>query len=210
MKTNHHYKILQVSPTATSDDIKRAFRKLAHLYHPDKTKNDTHLTAQFEQIKTAYEVLMDASLRSAYDATLFAGFAGKGKSVAVDAASYFDKVRLLQKELEQKNKNNIDYDWLFLWALSLLRSRGIQDAIIQKGPLDTLHALLQLIQQLPYRELKQLDTDIQQIFNEDAVRKNWLKFLLEKKYTEHVQKATIWLVLLVAVAAVYMMMRAPK
>ena len=58
-----HYTILGVAKTATPDDIKKAYRKLASKHHPDKGGD----TATFQQIQSAYEVLSDPNKKTAYD-----------------------------------------------------------------------------------------------------------------------------------------------
>ena len=61
-----YYKILGVSKTASQDEIKRAYRKLAHEYHPDK--NSSHADgAKFKEINEAYQVLSNLQKRSQYD-----------------------------------------------------------------------------------------------------------------------------------------------
>lgn len=69
-----HYATLGVPRTATPDEIKRAFRKLASQHHPDKGGD----TAKFQAIQAAYDTLGDAAKRAAYDnpAPQFSGFAG--------------------------------------------------------------------------------------------------------------------------------------
>ena len=69
-----HYATLGVAKTATADEIKRAYRKLASQHHPDKGGD----TARFQQIQTAYDVLGDEAKRQAYDnpAPQFSGFPG--------------------------------------------------------------------------------------------------------------------------------------
>ncbi len=62
-----HYDILGISSSATEEQIKAAFRKLAKLFHPDKNPNGKD---QFEKILLAYEVLIDAKKRRAYDLKL--------------------------------------------------------------------------------------------------------------------------------------------
>ena len=59
-----HYQTLGVSKTATQDEIKSAYRKLASKHHPDKEGGDT---AKFQKIQAAYEHLGDADKRAAYD-----------------------------------------------------------------------------------------------------------------------------------------------
>jgi len=61
-----YYKILGVSKNASQDEIKRAYRKLAHEYHPDK--NQAHADgARFKEINEAYQVLSNPAKRSQYD-----------------------------------------------------------------------------------------------------------------------------------------------
>jgi DnaJ-class molecular chaperone len=60
-----YYKILGVEKNANEEDIKKAFRKLAHQYHPDKKGGDE---AKFKEVNEAYSVLSDKNKRSQYDA----------------------------------------------------------------------------------------------------------------------------------------------
>ena len=68
-KEKNYYKILGVSRTATSKEIKSAYRKLALQWHPDKVKEDQKEEAEkkFQDIGEAYEVLSDEELRAKYD-----------------------------------------------------------------------------------------------------------------------------------------------
>ena len=59
-----YYKILGVEKTASQDEIKKAFRKLAHKYHPDKPDGDE---AKFKEINEAYQVLSNKEKRAQYD-----------------------------------------------------------------------------------------------------------------------------------------------
>ncbi len=61
------YAVLNVSPQATLDQIKSAYRRLARAYHPDLQGNDPGHNARFQQIQAAYEVLKDSAQRKAYD-----------------------------------------------------------------------------------------------------------------------------------------------
>ena len=61
-----HYEKLGISPGATADLIKAAYRKKAALYHPDKNQS-TDAPIRFREVQEAYEVLTDAERRKAYD-----------------------------------------------------------------------------------------------------------------------------------------------
>lgn len=67
MQYKDYYKILGISRNASQDEIKRAYRKLAVKYHPDKTKGDKEAENKFKEIAEAYEVLKDPEKRKKYD-----------------------------------------------------------------------------------------------------------------------------------------------
>jgi curved DNA-binding protein len=62
-----YYKILEIDKTAGTDDIKKAYRKLARKYHPDLNPNDVQAKKKFQQINEANEVLSDPEKRKKYD-----------------------------------------------------------------------------------------------------------------------------------------------
>jgi curved DNA-binding protein len=61
------YEILGVSRTATQEEIKKAYRRLAKQYHPDRNPNDKSAEQRFKEVRAAYEVLGDAQRRAQYD-----------------------------------------------------------------------------------------------------------------------------------------------
>jgi curved DNA-binding protein len=67
MAYTDYYKILGISKTATDDDIKKAYRKLARKLHPDLNPNDKEAGKKFQQINEANEVLSDPEKRKKYD-----------------------------------------------------------------------------------------------------------------------------------------------
>ena len=62
-----YYETLGVPRGASDDDIKKAFRKLARVYHPDVAKNKKQAEEKFKEINEAYEVLSDSAKRKRYD-----------------------------------------------------------------------------------------------------------------------------------------------
>lgn len=67
----NYYEILEVSPVATQDEIKKSFRHLALKYHPDKNRNSEESKQKFMKIVEAYEVLSDDPARRNYDISIF-------------------------------------------------------------------------------------------------------------------------------------------
>jgi len=78
MAKRDYYEVLGVAKGASEDDIKKAYRKLAMKYHPDRNPDDSSAEAKFKEASEAYEVLSDADKRSAYDRMGHAAFDGMG------------------------------------------------------------------------------------------------------------------------------------
>src|SRR3954468_20417539 len=62
-----YYEVLGVNKDASSEEIKKSYRKLAMKYHPDRNPDNPKAEEQFKEAKEAYEVLSDADKRAAYD-----------------------------------------------------------------------------------------------------------------------------------------------
>jgi molecular chaperone DnaJ len=80
-----YYKTLGVPESATSPEIKKAYRKLAKQYHPDANANDPQAAERFKEVGEAYSVLSDDAKRKQYDTMRrnpFAGFGGAGGGTA--------------------------------------------------------------------------------------------------------------------------------
>lgn len=98
MSKRDYYEVLEVSRDASERDIKKAYKRLAMKYHPDRTKGDKALEAKFKEVKEAYEVLTDPQKRQVYDQHGHAAFDqarggfGGGAGGGADFADIFGDV----------------------------------------------------------------------------------------------------------------------
>jgi|GEM_PF-1282984 len=115
--SDNYYEILNVGSTASQDEIKKAYKKLASIYHPDVANDDS--TEIFKNIVRAYTVLRDNELRDEYDKQL----AENNKVKKLSFKFYFEEIikrvnifntfKIFFKEINEKNRLDIeDKDFL--------------------------------------------------------------------------------------------------
>lgn len=116
------YAILGIQSNASVSEIKSAFRKLAHQYHPDKNQNPVY-TEQFKQIKKAYEILGNASAKIQYDRSvaLQKNYADAAPSL-LNVSEIMHYFFLFEKEMKQADIRFVNYDrikWKFNYVYGM-------------------------------------------------------------------------------------------
>ncbi|WP_346239034.1 molecular chaperone DnaJ [Niabella insulamsoli] len=79
MSKRDYYEVLSVSKTASAEEIKKSYRKVAMQYHPDRNPGDKAAEEKFKEAAEAYEVLSDTDKRAQYDRFGHAGLSGAGR-----------------------------------------------------------------------------------------------------------------------------------
>lgn len=148
---NDYYEILGVSKTATADEIKKAYRKLAMKYHPDKNPGDAAAEEMFKKVTSAYDVLGDEEKRRQYDA---GAYSTNGSYTSNDTGykqytyTYTNpfgedfwewaKKAQQQNQQNQQNRQNQDNNRNYHYETHYSSGYGIKDYLV--------HGLLKLVQ----------------------------------------------------------------
>ena len=122
------YDVLGVSRDATQDEIKRAYRKLALQYHPDRNPGDAAAEERFKQISEAYATLRDADSRARYDRYGDVGGHGRPDFTTVDWQQVFREADVhidWSRRGGVPRTGNVMFDALFGAMTGLFRNAGL-------------------------------------------------------------------------------------
>ncbi|HEX9654293.1 MAG TPA: molecular chaperone DnaJ [bacterium] len=98
MTKRDYYEVLGISREASEDEIKKAYRKLAMQYHPDRNPGDRQAEEQFKEVAEAYEILKDAGKRQHYDRFGHSGLKGGFESFSGFDFDLTDALRTFMSE----------------------------------------------------------------------------------------------------------------
>eukprot|EP01136_Pigoraptor_vietnamica_P029583 Opistho-1_new@87841 len=121
-----YYQVLGISPVATTQEVKKAFRKLALVYHPDRNPDRQISTDRFSAIQEAYQVLSNPRLRAQYQ---YARHVLHPQTINPPQATSAEEVRALAQKLHHTNRLldpfRINRDLLYLQVMDLLSDQHL-------------------------------------------------------------------------------------
>jgi hypothetical protein len=138
MPFKDHYKTLGIATNASLQDIKKAYRALAHKYHPDKNPDDAFAQGYFRSVHEAYSVLADEKKKRIYDEErYFAGLASRKEPEQIDATWILRQARKLRHHMEQVDSYRMNHKALHDYVLQLLSDDHI--AVLQQAQEKSVH-----------------------------------------------------------------------
>jgi len=204
MRLKDYYSILEIESSATQAEIKKAFRKLAHQFHPDKNKHDPPATALFAEIKEAYEVLTNPAKKEYYlQQRWYNQSIGKRKTQEIITPVTMLKQALeLERYVSKLDVFRMDKEGLYDYLSSLLTDISIEklNSFNDKATNEEIiKMLLVCFRPLPFHFVLSLHKQLIKInVSPDCSKKisDWVAGR-EKIHTR--EKYKVWIILLVVV-----------
>jgi curved DNA-binding protein CbpA len=206
-----YYKILEIPTTATLQEIKRSFRRLAQQYHPDKNGDSHMATAHFREIQEAYKVLSDPKQREAYHyQRWYVRSAGKPfASAPLTPASILQECRLLQQYVASMNTFHIRFDAVSLHIRELLTADAI-GILLEHNDAATNREIIQSVllsaQPLPKKYFMPIVELLLQLADNDITAQATIEQALLNKKQLHVWDKYKWVLMLVITALICWLM----
>lgn len=182
MTQKDYYQILDVHPTCTMLEIKKAYRKLALQYHPDTNNNNPFFVEKFREIKIAYEILSNAESRKKYHSSVY--FENYIKEVT-NINDILLKVAQLKNYVTNSNTDKIDQVLLLNYLLDLLSPSNV--VIILNSNNESIkneifESIISSTKTLPYSLFIKVSAILEKIF---LVETTTIELILkQKKRTE--------------------------
>lgn len=136
-----YYATLEVTPQASDDEIKRAYRKLALKYHPDRNQGNKHAEEKIREINAAYEVLGDPETRKSYERLRFGGHGRKSDFGEEPAETVNPGVILEAMEKKLWEEGRLEVFRTLMQNLPLVKRElaGIRKTTVAKLGYDKFH-----------------------------------------------------------------------
>ena len=158
MELKDYYSILELPPYATLPEIKKAYRRLAHQYHPDKNMDDKYAAAHFSVIKEAYEVLIHPSKKEQYlQQRWYNQSAGKKFSgnEPLTPATILKQCLELNRYVSKLDIHRMDKEGLREYIANLLTDSTVEQLNTYNEPAVNHQIILSILRTLEYIKMEQ-------------------------------------------------------
>lgn len=204
MHLKDYYTILELSPSSSIDEVKKAYRRLAHLYHPDKNESDQYAAAQFAEIKEAYETLTNPVRKEHYlQQRWYAQSTGRLRSQGIiDPVTILKQMLELDKYTHTLDEHRMDKEGLYHYICGILSNDNIQrlnlfrEESINK---EIIRSALSSGNLVPYLMAIELAERLRKINTDEATQNSIKEFVRHKKQVDYWEKKKIWVVLIIVV-----------
>jgi molecular chaperone DnaJ len=201
LQPKDYYSILGIKPSATADEVKKAFRHLAHQYHPDKKNNNLYALAQFAEIKEAYEILINPVKKEYYlQQRWYAQSTGKKiKHQTVTPVNILKQILALDRYVSRIDMHRVDHRGLFDYiqdilpdsTIDILNSFNEQD--INN---DIILTTLKSSRMLPFGMIDSVGKRLQRLSHNESTAKKMEQFLRHQRQMHSWEQRKIWIVLI--------------
>jgi len=206
-QTKDYYKILELPTTASLHEIKRAFRKLAQQYHPDKNDGSHMAAAHYLEIQEAYKTLSDPKKREAYHyQRWYVRSTGKPfASAPLTPANILQECRVLQKYVASMNIFHLRFDAISLHIRELLTPNAIgilqeqNDRTINR---EIIQSVLTSVQPLPKKFFIPIAELLLKLAGDDATALSTIEQAMLNKKQRHIWDKYKWVVMLIVTATI--------
>jgi len=202
VQVKDYYSILELPSSASVDEIKKAYRRLAHLYHPDKNNNDAYTSAQFSNVKEAYEVLTNPVKKDYYlqQRWYMQSIGKKLKQETVTPVTILKQMLELNKYVSKLDVHRMYHEGLFNHISTILSDENIHilnsfnDSAVNK---EIILSTLKSGNSLSYPFINRLLQLLEKVSTDDPqVNKKKEQFARHHQQANYWEKRKVWVILL--------------
>ncbi len=190
MDVKDYYRILVIEPSASIQEIKQAYRRLAKTFHPDKNPGDAYAAAQFADIKEAYEVLTNPAKKEFYlQQRWYNQSIGKRKTKqAVTPQIVLQQALELDRYISTLDVFRMDKEGLKDFIVNLLPDDTIAKLHSFQEP-DIIHQIIALLlraaRPLPHMYIRDVSSRLYLLAGDDAIAKEAVTRFITKETKQY-------------------------